>query len=269
MADLRQNLIELAERAGRIALSHYGRVSADLKEDESPVSRADREVEDFLQQELGLLDPGAVFVGEEMTKEAGLVAAARAAERVWVVDPIDGTAAFLGEIDTFSVCIAQLREGLPFAGVVHLPALDCCYSAVAGQGALWRNPRGEQTLDASSSGSRHSSETCLLVSSNAHRAFSRIDYPGKIRSMGSTAFHFVLVARGVGVGAVSASSHIWDYAAAAAVLLEAGGSMRLLDGSEIDWRELMDGARTRVPVLGAHPDRWEELAGQIAFPSLG
>jgi myo-inositol-1(or 4)-monophosphatase len=261
--DLRQALIELGRRAGAIALRHYGAVACEEKQDHSPVTAADREVEAFLRGELAALDPGAAYVGEEtVDADAAAVERARAAERVWVVDPIDGTAAFLGELDTFSVCIGLLRRGRPHAGVVHLPALGQTYSAVRGEGARWSTGRGEQPLDAGSQAARVPATTCLLAPSRSH-LHTRITYPGKVRSLGCTSLHFVLVARGVGVGAFSRSC-IWDWAAAAAILEEAGGVLRYLDGTnggELDWRELLDGRQTAIPVLGAHPRRWGELAG--------
>jgi len=259
MSDLRQELTTLARRAGEIALRHYGAVEAEQKQDRSPVSVADREVEAFLREALTALDPAAVFIGEESAQDAAEVARARAAERVWVVDPIDGTAAYLGELDTFSVCIGLLQQGQPVAGVVHLPALDQTYSAAHGAGAHWRHPRGERRLDASSWQERTENTTCLLAPSRSHLR-TRITYPGKVRSLGCTSLHFVLVARGVGVGAFS-RSYIWDWAAAAAILQQAGGILKHLDGAEIDWHGLMDGSQAALPVLGAHPDRWDELAG--------
>ena len=114
---------DLARRAGRLALSHYGRASFELKGDTSPVSVADREVEALLRRELRDLDPGAAYIGEETARDPAAVQRAREAERVWVVDPIDGTAAYLGELDVFAVCIGLLQRGEPVAGVVVLPAL--------------------------------------------------------------------------------------------------------------------------------------------------
>jgi len=183
---------------------------------------------------------------------------------VWVVDPVDGTAAFLGQLDTFAVCIGQLRRGQPYAGVVRLPALDQTFLAVVGEGAWWRTPRGTVALDGAS-WERHSAQVrCFLAPSNAHRDY-RIRYPGKVRSFGSTAYHFLLVARGVGVGAVS-RSHIWDYAAAAAVLLQSGGVMRYLDGTAVDWVALLDGRCAGQAVLGAPVGEWDALAKLVQRP---
>ena len=250
---------DLARRAGRLALSHYGRASFELKGDTSPVSVADREVEALLRRELRDLDPGAAYIGEETARDPAAVQRAREAERVWVVDPIDGTAAYLGELDVFAVCIGLLQRGEPVAGVVVLPALGQTFRAARGAGASWTTPRGTRQIRARADEER--SICCLLCPSNAHRSY-RIRYPGKVRSFGCTAYHFLLVARGAGIGAVS-RSYIWDWAAAAAVLEEAGGVMRHLDGSALDWRALLDGGSAERAVLGAHPERWEELAAQI------
>lgn len=256
---LLERLDELAQQAGRIALARYGRVSFELKGDASPVSVADREVEAFLRAELTALDPGAAYIGEESARDPESVSAARQAERVWVVDPIDGTAAFLGELDTFAVCIGLLQGGAPRAGVVTLPVLGQTYRAERGAGAWWRRPSGLRRIRASAD--EVPSVSCLLAPSSAHRSY-RIRYRGKVRSFGCTAYHFLLVARGVGIGAIS-RSYVWDYAAAAAILEEAGGVLRHLDGSPLDWLALLDGESARKPVLGAHPGRWDELAGLI------
>lgn len=260
--DLQPRLIDLARRAGERALARYGRVEVRLKPDRSVVTEVDLAVERLLRRELEQIDPDAVFIGEESARDPDEVARARGAERVWVVDPIDGSAAYVAELDTFCVCIAQLRDGQPHAGVVHLPALGQCYSALAGAGARWSSPRGEQLLDAAAVEHYPEQATCLLLPSSVHRWQARLRYPGKVRSLGSTAYHFVLVARGVGVGALSVS-HIWDWAAAAAVLQEAGARMAYLDGSELDWRALMDGVPAPGPALAAHPGRWPQVRAAI------
>jgi hypothetical protein len=86
----------LAGEAGRIALRHYGQVAVELKSNNSVVTAADREVESFLFAHLPSLIPGSVFIGEEMVCEPQSVEAARQAEWLWAVDPIDGTAGIPG-----------------------------------------------------------------------------------------------------------------------------------------------------------------------------
>lgn len=259
MSRLLEGLVDLVERAGALALAHYGQASFSLKPDASPVSTADREVEALLYDELARLAPEAAYIGEETARDAAAVQRARQAERVWVVDPIDGTAAYLGQLDMFGVCVGLLEHGKPRAGVVTLPALQQTYLADRGEGAHWRTPRGTRRIRASAA--EIPAVSCLFTPSNAHRSY-RVRYRGKVRSLGSTAYHFLLVARGVGIGAVS-RSHVWDYAAAAAVLQEAGGVLRHLDGAALDWTALLDGRSADRAALGAHPERWADLAGLI------
>ena len=260
MDELRKVLIELTREAGRLALKYYGRVDFQLKQDDSPVSQADREVEDFLRPRLAELLPGACFLGEETARDDGLIEAARKAEHLWVVDPIDGTAAFLDEIDNFGVSIALLKAAVPHLGVVAYPALAQVYSAVRGKGAWWVTPRGERSL-AGACASADLGKSALYVPSNAHRQY-HIRFEGRVRSIGCTTLQFLLCARGAAAGTLS-RGHIWDWAAATVILEEAGGLIRHLDGGEIDWRAMMDGQSADPPLLAAPPVMWQTLAQAI------
>jgi len=105
--------------------------------------------------------------------------------------------------------------------------------------------------------------TVLYVDVDAHLRY-RIAWPGKTRNLGSAALHYLLVARGAAVGAVS-TAKVWDYVAAAVVVEEAGGLVRHLDGREVDWRAALDGRPIKPPVFAAPPDRWGDLAGRITY----
>ena len=179
-------------------------------------------------------------------------------EWIWVVDPIDGTAGFTDGLDTFCISVGLLRQGRPYAGAVYFPALGHRYGAVRGEGAVCdgqpiRALREEPVRD----------RAVLYVPAKVHRQY-QITYAGKTRSLGSTALHYLLTARGVAAGAVS-TAHVWDYAAAAAILEEAGGVVRHLDGSEINWLEVLDGRHLQPPVLGSSPELWGKLAETIRY----
>jgi myo-inositol-1(or 4)-monophosphatase len=258
MRELQSRVIALAQEAGRIALGHYGKVDPELKTNLSVVTAADREIEAFLQDQLPRLLPGSVFVGEEMARDTSMVASARQTEWVWVVDPIDGTAGFLDGLDLFCICIGLLQRGCPQTGVLFFPALDHLYSAIRGQGAEC-DGRAIHVLGEEPIADRR----VLYVDAYAHLRYL-FRYTGKIRSMSSTALHLGLVARGVGVGAVS-GGHVWDYVAAAAILEEAGGVLRHLDGRPPDWLGALDGSKLTPPLLGAPAWLWESIAGSISF----
>ena len=254
--NLRSALSQVAQEAGRIALRHYGRARVEVKDNATVITAADREVEAFLRERLSELLPQAAFIGEETAGDAAALPAARSREWVWVVDPIDGTAGFVDGLDLFCISIGLLRHGRPYAGALYFPVLNHLYTGLRGEGAEY-DGRPIHVLEEEPLQDRR----VLYVDAYAHRQF-RFRYSGKIRSMSSTALHYALVARGVAVGALS-NAHIWDYAAAAAILEEAGGLLCHLNGQPPDWGAAMDGRPFRPALLGAPMRLWERVAEAI------
>lgn len=119
--------------AGELALRLYRGGAADRAErkpDRSPVTEADRAVEEHLLRYLRGRYPEAAFLGEE-TGGAG----PQGAGLRWVVDPIDGTRAFVRGIPTWSVLVTLEADGEPVVGIAYLPADDDLFVGVAGGGA--------------------------------------------------------------------------------------------------------------------------------------
>lgn len=122
-------LVEAAEAAGKIALGFWRRdPKAWDKEDHSPVSEADLAVDAALKARLLAARPGYGWLSEESPDTPERLAAAR----VFVLDPIDGTRAFLAGEEAFAVSLALVQDGRVIAGVVHLPAMGRSYTATAG-----------------------------------------------------------------------------------------------------------------------------------------
>ncbi|KPF66418.1 inositol monophosphatase, partial [Bosea sp. AAP35] len=97
----------------------------------SPVTEADIGVDTFLRIRLSVLLPEAAWLSEETVDDA-----LRLSRRfVWVVDPIDGTRAYMSGSPDWAVCVALLDEGEPILGVVHAPACDATYTTLRGGGA--------------------------------------------------------------------------------------------------------------------------------------
>lgn len=131
-------LIMAAQDAGRIAAAHFGREPAqwDKTDGQGPVSVADIEIDRMLRDRLLRARPGFGWLSEETPDDP-----ARLGLRdVFVVDPIDGTRAFLAGQKSFAHALAIVRDGVVVAGVVHLPMLGLTYSAQRGAGA-WLNAR--------------------------------------------------------------------------------------------------------------------------------
>lgn len=240
MSLYRAELETIAVRAGELALTHFRRVTAERKADRTLVTQADREVEALLAAELGALLPDAGILGEEGAARTGT-----GRQRI-VIDPIDGTSAFVAGLPTWCVCVGILEDGRPIAGVVHLPCVDETYSALAG--TAWFNGIQLPALGAPGA----SGDRFVVTHAKAH-ARHRITYPGKLRSLGSSAYHVALVARGAAEGALLGHAHVWDLAAPGAILDAVGGCYEYLNGGPVDLAALVDGRRAPDYVLAGTP----------------
>lgn len=122
-------LIEAAQAAGRIAMRFWRQApkSWDKGGEHGPVSEADLAVNAALHERLRAARPGYGWLSEETPDTAARLGH----DRVFVLDPIDGTRAFLAGEDGFSISLAVVQAGRPVAGVVHLPAKGRTYAAGA------------------------------------------------------------------------------------------------------------------------------------------
>ncbi len=145
--------VTLARKAGVAVLEHYAReiVSESkmgIDERFEPVTVADREASRIIVDGLATLFPHDGILSEE---EADEIEARLTHERVWVIDPIDGTAGFIKKDGDFAVQIGLSIAGLPELGVVYLPAHGTLYFAAKGRGAFVEtNGRAPQKLQVSS-----------------------------------------------------------------------------------------------------------------------
>lgn len=120
---LRSYAHKLAEDAGKVAMSYFrGKLGIEVKADLSPVTVADKAVEAFVRERLAQDFPDDGVFGEE-EGASGLDR-----NRVWVLDPIDGTRSFLSGYPTFGFLLAILERGKPKIGVVGIPAMNEVYT---------------------------------------------------------------------------------------------------------------------------------------------
>lgn len=126
----------LAREAGALAMRDWcpGRAVADQweKQPGQPVSAADLAVDALLQASLGALLPQAGWLSEETADTPARLSC----DRVWIVDPIDGTRDFVAGRPGWAVSIALVEDGVPVLAVLHAPARDELWTAVRGHGAL-------------------------------------------------------------------------------------------------------------------------------------
>ena len=262
-----QYAIDLARGAGRVILDHYGKVErltkAHAAANEEAVTEADRASQRLIVAGLRKRFPDDGIVGEESeTGESITFDAPNPLGRVWVIDPIDGTNNFVAGLGNFAVCIGLLDRGEPVLGVVYDVTRDLAYSAARGEGA-WLGTRrmraAPHPLDDSS---------MLMLTSNlldrqgrlpayVTRWMSQTNW--KLRMLGSAALEAIQVAAGVAHGAVTVNGKLWDVAAPAAIVLEAGGVVTTFAGEPVFPFDLRNYAGAKVPFLAAAPAAHPEL----------
>lgn len=207
----------------------------------SPVTEADLRADELLHARLTRSFPGAAWLSEETVDDRARLGASR----VIVVDPIDGTRAFLNGDARFCVAVALVEEGRPIAGVVHAPALGETYAAALGRGATLNAAQIRVSSRESLAGAALSGPRTLTEAIRQTRP--EIDIQPRIPSL---AYRIVRVASGaLDAGLAAVNAHDWDLAAADLILHEAGGLLTGLEGAPLTYNR----ADVRHPELVAAP----------------
>jgi len=223
-------------KAGKALKRDFGEVEnlqVSIKGPGDFVSAADRRAEKTLFEELSKVRPGYGFIMEE----SGIVEGSDPSHR-WIIDPLDGTTNFLHGIPHFAISVGLEREGVLVAGIVYNPATEDMYIAEKGQGAFHNNRRLRV------SARREMSEA--MVGGGAPHLGKAKDHPlykhelanmiaraAAVRSYGATALDLAYVAAGRFDALWQRGCHIWDVAAGAVLVREAGGYVSDADRDEL------------------------------------
>jgi len=222
---VRDLLASAAREAGSLALDYFrpgARTSAQVetKIGGSPVTDADLAANSLLKRRLREALPDAGWLSEETTDDFERLDR----RSLIVVDPIDGTRAFVIGDSHWAVSAALIVDGRPIAGVVHAPALDETYAAARGAGATLN---GATLAAAAGWPPRAAAGPRSIVQTMAAKLGSPVEITPRVPSL---AYRLCMAARGAVDFAVAAeNSHDWDIAAVDLLLEEAGA--RLIDGS--------------------------------------
>ena len=207
-------LLEAACRAGgEIARRRFEQgCKSWSKQGGSPVTEADLEVDTHLKTVLTGARPDYGWLSEESVDDLSRLSHAT----LFIVDPIDGTIAFLKGWPHFTICAAVVQDGVPVAGVVYNPMLDHLYKAMSAGGALL----GGDSIHVSAF---HGLAGCAMLGDRT--MLTRPPWPEmKVETRNSVAYRVALVADGSFDATVSLSAkRDWDLAAADVILREAGG----------------------------------------------
>lgn len=191
----------------------------------SPVSEADIAVDNFLRDRLMRLAPDCGWLSEETEDDRARLSA----PRIWVVDPIDGTRAYLSGRDDWSISVALVENGRPVIATLFAPMLDALYAASAGT----QTTRNGIAVTANAGESLHG-----IKAAGPKPMLERLARHAPDLTMEPKVFSLALRLTRVAAGTLdlafaSHNSHDWDLAAADLLVHEAGGVMTALDGGTL------------------------------------
>jgi myo-inositol-1(or 4)-monophosphatase len=237
--------IQTAIYAAKAIFSRFtpGEIATEYKSGHDPVTEADRALDLVLRK--NLLRDGEGWLSEESADDFSRLDR----ERVWIVDPLDGTREFVEGIPEFCASIAMIEHGKPVAGGIYNPATDEVFLGSV-DGKLTYNGR-----EAHTSRRRELSGALVLASRSETKRGEWLRFqnaPFKIQPMGSVAYKLARVAAGLAdITFTLTPKHEWDVAAGAALVLSGRGYIQTLTSPLCCNRKdpLLDGVIAAGPLL--------------------
>ncbi len=230
-----QDRLELAVRAaraaGRLTLKYFQRADAglELKPDDTPVTRADREGEQLLRKSIGRHFPDDDILGEEFGEKQG------GSGFRWILDPLDGTKTFIRGVPLYGTLVGVEKDDEVVLGVIVLPAVAEYLYAARGGGS-WHSEGGNPPAKARVSGTRALAEATFcytslggFVETRRVGALEKLTSATRLSRGWGDCYGYALVATGRVDVMIDPQMNVWDCAALKPIIEEAGGSFT-------DWR---------------------------------
>ena len=209
-------MIKAAEKASKSAIRDFGEVERLQVSKKGPhdfVTKTDKYVEKILIEELSKTKKSYSFLSEEVGKINN-----KDKENIWIIDPIDGTTNFLHGIPHFAICIALQSKNEIISGLIFDPIKDEMFYAEKNKGAFLNNNRLRVS-------NKNSLEDCLFSSNHEGVKFSNLN----MRYSGCASLDLAYVASGRLDGFFHNKINLWDVAAGALMVEEAGGNVNNLN----------------------------------------
>ena len=254
MQSIANSAIEIAEIAAEAARGYFrGNLGIEYKADESPVTQADKGVEEIVRKLLAERYPDHGIIGEEH----GIEGADR--DEVWIIDPIDGTRSFLSGNPMFGFLLGHLVDGMPDIGIIGMPALHEIFMGEKG---------GDATLNGKvihTSEQTSLSKSILYINegekiySNHPDVFDRLTRAGQTRRFAYDCYPHALVAAGFVDAVIDYDLQPYDYMPVSAVVSAAGGIMTDWAGNELTLQS--DGTSITAATPELHRQLLELISG--------
>ncbi len=241
-----------AIEAGKIALKYFkSENEVWMKPGDSPVSRADMEVNAYLEKTLRAARPDYGWISEESEDTD----ARHKLERVFIIDPIDGTRGFIDGVDDWCISIAIVEAGRPVVALLECPALNERYCATA---------QGSSTLNGKKISTPQPSKVSCATGSKKINGIIADLFGQSVKVtpfIPSLAYRLAKVATGdIDVAFTRPGAHEWDVAAADLILSNAGGSLIDKDGNRLSYNR----TSLRYDSILACPNSLKETAIDLA-----
>lgn len=248
-----------AEKAGEVIKKYSGKYGEEnIKgEDKSNFATiADTEAENVIIKILTASFPTHNIIAEE----SGIKN--KKSEYTWVVDPLDGTIVFKAGLPFFVVSIGLLKKQTPIIGVIYQPLIGELYSAQKGEGAYFndkkisvsKTDKLDEMMLAADFG--HNKGRQIKFNNFVAPLMNKVSY---VYSLGSDAFLLALVAKGV-FDVFATDAYVWDFAAGAVIVEEAGGKVTDLKGNKPDW------SKERLSIVASNGLIHDEIIKALKSP---
>lgn len=248
-------LREAGKRAMDLAATGF---DVQMKKDRSPVTTADLEVNRILRHMQQSHFPDDGWLSEESLDDPARLEKAR----VWVVDPIDGTKAFVNKLPQYCISVALIQAGMPVLGAIFNPSTDELFTATVGRGLRLN---GQPMSPAAPAGEQAE----VLVNPWEYRGGRWADLDGEVhcRPILSIAYSLALVAAGRTQATLTIEpENEWDVAAGVLLIQESGGSATDAEGRPFVFNQAIPRFRGVIavsataraelrPLLETHADR--------------
>lgn len=232
-----EDVIELAEKAGAAICQVYDSedFQIETKEDNSPLTKADKLANEIIIEGLKHMCPEIPIVTEESYKED--YSSRKDWEYCWCIDPLDGTKEFINRNDEFTINIALLKNSRPFFGLIHVPCTKESYYAVVESGAFKCKDGVLMPLKYK----KKEDDVVRMVVSRSHITDKEYEYKKMLESKGyvvefaqyGAALKQCMIAEGLAdVYPKYGLCYEWDTAAGDIIVKESGGKVLHMDKLE-------------------------------------